>query len=163
LSANTNEGAADQLRDLLLGAIRPLAGAVVSVRQAQSAMGMAQHISDAILSAATLILAVEALEEAAKEAAHAARSALRDRMLDAGCWNLGGDVLTVTLADGPRTVTITDRDALAKARPDLFGKPTPDRGAIGAELRRGRIVEGATLSNGGESVLKIIPRKKVMS
>ena len=65
------------------------------------------------------------------------------------------DATVVTARDGVR---ITDPDAV----PPAFMRqpaPAPDKAAILAALKAGQVVPGATLSNGGPSVLRITPRK----
>jgi hypothetical protein len=157
MSATTTEGATNALRNAVLLTLRNVGHAVTSVKASQADAGNAEHITDAFLSAGALILALESLEDCAKEAARDAREVLRDAMADAGCYSLGGEAFGLALADAPRTVNITDRDALLKARPDLFStpEPSPDRKAIADELRKGRAIEGAALGNGGPSILRI--------
>ena len=114
----TTESATDALRDAMADVVRPLAGAVTSIREAQLAAGMAGSITDAITAAAALILACEALEDATKSVSARARETLRDAMADVGCYSLGSEALTITLADAPRSAVISDEAALLAARPE---------------------------------------------
>ena len=96
------------------------------------------------------ILADEALANAARERAQRferraekARSFVRQVMQDKlGVTRLERDFYTASIAFR-RDVEITDADALP---PDLV-RVSPDKIAIGKELRAGREIDGATLGN----------------
>ena len=161
MSATTTDAVTDKMRDALMDAIMPFGTAVGVVKEARGDLCRAQHITDAFLATGLLILAVEAMEDLAKDISTQLRTILRDTMEDAGCFSLGGEVHSLTLADAPRTTQITDAKALAAAHPELMTtpEPQPDRKAIADLLRRGRAVTGAELSNGGQPVLKITTKK----
>jgi hypothetical protein len=141
--------------------MRHVGPAVESVKHARTAVFEADDLTDGYMATARLILALEALEDTSKQIAADARKILRDRMATDGCYSHGAEDMTITLADAPRTAQITDMKALMAAHPELVTTPDPqpDRKAIADLLRKGRSVEGAHLSNGGDPVLKLITKK----
>jgi hypothetical protein len=157
VSTNTTEAATDLLRDAMLMTLHPVGPAVVAVKTAQTKLRDAEHITEAFLAAGALILAIEALEDVANNAAGVSRAILREQMADAGCYSLGGEAFSLTLADAPRSVQITDPSALP---PEMMTtpEPQPDRKAIAAALKNGP-VPGAALSNGGAPTLRISPKR----
>jgi hypothetical protein len=153
--------ATDHLAQTIGDATRPLVKAINDLRDAKDAMNSNADLMRRIEAAGSVIIATERLSEVAKDVAREARDTLRETMVEVGCYRGGSESVKIELVDAPRLVVITDRHALALSRPDLFTQPepVPDRKAIGDELRRKKIISGASLSNGNEPVLRITVKK----
>jgi hypothetical protein len=153
--------ATDHLAQTIGDATRPLVRAINDLRDAKDAMNATADLMKRIEAAGSVIIATERLSEVAKEVAREARDTLRETMVEVGCFRGGSESVKIELVDAPRLVVITDRHALALKHPELFSnpEPVPDRKAIGDALRKGAQLQGAHLSNGGESTLRITVKK----
>lgn len=81
----------------------------------------------------------------------AIRSAIARAMDQAGVKTLRCDAVTLTLSDAPPKVMIADPDGL----PDEFirVKREADKTAVKEALKAGKTIPGATLSNGGATLI----------
>lgn len=107
------------------------------------------------------IPALEAIEKAAKMARETLRSKVADDMQENGVLSYQSTHYEAGLARAATTAQVTDEKALQTARPDLF-EPQPDklrRAELTKELKRGELVPGAVLSNGGPMHLVVRARK----
>ena len=104
-----------------------------------------------------LILAMAALQDAAKHAEAVLRQELAVSMERDGVTGFDTEFHSVVRAKGPRRAQVEDRQALAAAHPDLMiaQDPKPDMNEIARRLKAREIVTGASLSNGGPSLIRI--------
>lgn len=146
------------LREAVMPSLAPVSAAVGQAREAQAAFRAADDLVDVMEAAAGLILALEAMEHAAKTTGAEARAALAKAMsLGATQFRTASHV--VSLKEGTRAVIITD----AAAIPREFWttpEPHPDKTEIGKLLRRGERVPGAELANYVADVVQIRNRNQ---
>jgi len=150
--------------DRLAEAVRPLAGAdpFVHVRDAADCVGFAASCADLIAAArgvADTIRHIEAVIREAEAARQALADTLRDVMDQTGMPGVRVDGGTWHLSDAPRHLVITDETLIPVALME-DPPPRPDREAIKRALRNGGTVPGATMSNGGPSILKFRPNRE---
>ena len=88
-----------------------------------------------------------------------ARGYLASLMESTGSIPTRADGLVATLADAPRHAVVVDKTMIP---PEYWTQPEPriDTTKLAADLRRGILVPGAKLNNGGPQVLRISPTKK---
>lgn len=146
-------------RNKLAAALRPLyartVGAGGALARAQQAAEGAQDLVLHYAAAARVILALEALEATAKQAARDMRAALHASFNETGCPEVSDDALTVYLAKEPAVLTIDDPRLVP---PDLMARPQPDRKEIAAALKAGRRVPGVSMLTRNSQRLVIRPR-----
>ena len=106
-------------------------------------------------SIADKLLAERASERVKRIEARAdrARSTIQRMMEALGVPKLERGLATMTVADGPRAVIITDQQAL----PDFYFRRSPDKVQLGKDLKAGKQIAGAELAN-GQPVLRILSR-----
>jgi hypothetical protein len=107
------------------------------------------------MAIADKLLAERARERIARLDARADRArATLQRMLEAlGISRLERSMATLSVADGPRAVVITNQAAI----PDGFWRRSVDKTEIAKQLKAGSHVDGAELAN-GQPVLRIHSR-----
>ncbi|EHD12940.1 hypothetical protein CIN_21380 [Commensalibacter intestini A911] len=95
--------------------------------------------------------------EKATKCAKEFRETLNLEMQGNGVISFKGDNSTATLVKATQTAQIINADKIAELRPDLMvaSEIRPDRTEIAKLLRKGEVIQGAVLSNGGPPVLKI--------
>lgn len=153
------QDAAKALQAAVAAALKSVAVAVGGARVAQASMADAEDLVEVMQAAAAVVLACEAVHEAAKKAEADARKALAAAMAN-GATTFHTEQHTVSLREGARRVIVTDQAELPARfivqppRPPE-PQPCPDLSAIAFELRNGREVTGATLSNGGPATVVI--------
>ena len=108
-----------------------------------------------------LIVAAEALEDAAKHAQSVLRGHLAESMERDGVTGFETQFHQVTRRKANQVALITDEKAVAAAHPELMTtpEPKPDRTEIARRLRKGERIQGAELTNGGAPVLVLSAKK----
>lgn len=118
----------------------------------------ASDLMDQMQATAALILAAEALEDAASDVAKKARAALAETMMETGGTQFRTETHTVSAATKPARVVVTDTAAipitLMRQPP-----PAPDLHAIHKLLSEGKQVPGTQLIDNGEPVLRFLAKK----
>ena len=104
-----------------------------------------------------LILAMEALQDASKSGDVAIRQALAVAMAESGATTVLSAGHATSLRDCARVVRVTD-ESLIPAEFMRQPAPAPDKMAIARELKAGRLIAGAELSNGGAATIQIRSR-----
>lgn len=102
------------------------------------------------------ILAAEALEHAAEQAAKTLRAALAHAMQEAGVRSVTGRYHTASLQRRPAIVTVDEPASL----PEEFLRLVPDKKAIAAAFKMGVDVPGASLFSPNEPLLVFRARKE---
>jgi len=140
----------------------PLGPAVTAYSAAMTAVRAQDDLEARMRAIAELHLAAEAAAEAFKAAAATARAKLAEAFEASGCPGLYLAHHHVTPTEGARRVIVTDQAALAARHPELMTTPAPkpDTAAIAKLLRTGSEVAGCTLSNGGETGIRITATTK---
>ena len=82
-----------------------------------------------------------------------ARSTIQRMMEALGVPKLERSIATMTVADGPRAVIVTDQQAL----PEFYWRKAPDKVQLARDLKAGKQIAGAELANGAP-VLRILSR-----
>lgn len=153
---NGADTARDALHRALEGAYNPAVAAGTAFAKAWSVAKRTTDIEAAMSAAIDMVIAAEALEEAAWGAAKAAREALAQAIQETGA---------------PEAVTMHHKAYLAKKaawvsvdQPDMlpawyWNAPTPDKKAIKAAIEHGDDVPGCTLVRPNEQSLVIRARK----
>lgn len=85
------------------------------------------------------------------------RNHLNLEMQENGIISYKSDKAKATLVKATQSAQIINVDKIAECRPDLMvaSEIRPDRTEIAKLLRKGEVIQGAVLSNGGPPVLKI--------
>jgi hypothetical protein len=150
------EAATTALRDAAAPPMAAVAAAVSRARDAQATFREAEDVIQVMGATAGLILALEALEEAAKRAETAMRAVLAETMWSTGATTFRTEAHTVSAKEATRRVVIT-----GQVPPELMvpQPPKPDLDGIKQRLRDGRL-DFAELSNGGPPVLQIRTRER---
>ena len=153
-------GASETAAMLRTAVETPLASigmAVAAARHAQAELRAADDLLPVLQSVVGVVLAMEALSEAADAAKAVARLALASAMSSTGCASVQTEHHTVSLRDAPRTARVID---LAQIPPEYMAQPPPkpDMAAIGKRLRDGGHVLGTVLGNQGEQTITIRAR-----
>lgn len=65
------------------------------------------------------------------------------------------DNLNISLAQSVPSCIVTDPDIIARQYPELMNDPQPNKIEIAKRLRKGELINGAVLSNGGPPHLRI--------
>lgn len=152
LAATNPEAAADALSAALSAALAPLSAAVGMAREAQGALRDADGDVSTMQAGIGVILALEAVKDAASAGERAARVALAEAM-SLGATTISNGNHTASLRDAPRVAMVMDAKALP---PHYFVQPPPkpDLVAIRKALLAGPVA-GAELSNGGQPTVAI--------
>nr|WP_321985369.1 siphovirus Gp157 family protein [uncultured Lichenicoccus sp.] len=108
-----------------------------------------------------LIIAAEAIEDAAKHAKAVLRERLGESMERDGVTGFETAHHQITRRKANQVALITDEKALAAQHPELMTtpEPRPDRTEIARRLRKGDRIQGAELTNGGAPVVVISAKK----
>jgi hypothetical protein len=146
------DAAAATLRQALAVSHEPLRDAVASYRSACAGLAAGADLLDVLRGAGDIVLAAEAIADAAKQAETAARAALAQAMSETGCPAVALASHTVHLGTKPARVDIEDEAAIP-AELMRTPAPAPDKVAIGKLLRAGREVPGARLLGNHEPMV----------
>ena len=108
-----------------------------------------------------LIIAAEAMEDAAKHVQSVLRAQLIESMERDGVTGFETAHHQITRRKANQVALITDEKGLAAAHPELMTtpEPRPDRTEIARRLRKGDQIAGASLTNGGAPVVVISAKK----
>lgn len=131
--------------------------ATADITTPMAAMMGATDIVSAIRASGNLILAFEAIEEAASEATKRLRAAVAEAMNDNGVPTIATEQHLISCYDPAPRAQIIDPDSV----PRQFWVQPPEKidvAALAKALRAGR-VPGAVLTNGGAPILRISTRK----
>lgn len=151
-NATNQDDAAVAVRGQMYDALAPVSSAVKQAIAAQTAMRNTDDLLPTMQAAIGVILALEAMHTAAKQAEVTARQALAEAM-SLGCTTIQAGAHTASLRDAPQTAVVTH---LADLPVEFLTTPSPrpDLPAIRKALLKGQ-VPGATLSNGGAATVQI--------
>lgn len=147
----------EALADAVDGALRVIALAVSRVTIAQKAYSGRSDVLDVMRACPDLILALETLQDASKSGDVAIRQALAVAMAESGATTVLSTGHATSLRDCARVVRVTD-ESLIPAEFMRQPAPAPDKMAIARELKAGRLIAGAELSNGGAATIQIRSR-----
>lgn len=149
--------AADALRSAVETPLASIGMAVDAARNAQAQLRHADDLLPTMQGVVAVVLAMEALSEAADAAKTAARLALASAMSSTGCASVQTEHHTVSLRDAPRTARVVD---LAQIPAEYMQQPPPkpDMAAIGKRLRDGGNVPGCVAGNQSDPIITIRSR-----
>ena len=153
------EQATLDLNDAIRDALRVVGKAVRTAINVQAGLTDTGLLANAE-SAVSAILALEALEDVAKDGAAKCRAGLAEAM-SLGMTTVRTAHHTASLRAAQTRVIVTDASLLP---PGLMRQPpaVPDLTAIGIMLRAGTAISGAVLGNGGADILQIRTRKDTL-
>ncbi|HKD76308.1 MAG TPA: siphovirus Gp157 family protein, partial [Ktedonobacterales bacterium] len=105
-------------------------------------------------AAGSLLLAAEAIADAAKHIDATARATLAQTLMDTGACSIRSATHTFSASPGRQSVTITSIDDVP---PHLLRQPppSPDKVKILRLLKAGESVPGCELSNGSAPILTV--------
>jgi hypothetical protein len=137
----------------------PLGSAITAFKAAHGTLRDAEDIIDAMRDAAGLILAAEAIKDAAGEIEATMRRKLAVVMVDTGAPSLRLEHHTISVTEPGLRLRVADPKALPasylKAR-----DPVPDMKAIEAAWAEGKRPAGVFQDNGGAPFVSIRARKE---
>ncbi len=146
--------AAVRLRADVAAPLSAVSAAVRATIDAQATLKAATDLVDVMQASAGIVLAMEALQDAAGQAEKHTRQVLATAMSATGATTIQTDAHTISLRDAAQVVLVTDRALI----PPAFMRtrdPEPDKVTIGKLLRDGQVVPGVVLSNGAAPTIQI--------
>jgi hypothetical protein len=148
------DAAVTALRQALAASHAPLRVAVAAYRSACADLAPATDLLDVLRAAGSIVLAAEAIADAAKQAEAAARAALAQALTDTGACSIRSSTHIFSASPGRQSVTVTSADDVP---PHLFHQPapSPDKAKILRLLKAGETVAGCELSNGAQPILTV--------
>ncbi len=141
------------LQDAGRDALGPIKLAVTRTKAPYGALLADTDIVAAMRSTTELIVALEALHDAADP--RALRETLAQQMAETGATQIDCQHHVVSLTAAARKVLVTDAAAVPL---EYLTQPAPDKRLLAAALKRGPVA-GAELGNGGEQHLRITAKK----
>lgn len=156
MSGASQAGAA--LQGAAENAYREVYRAGSHLARAKGDVSTASDVVEVMSRLIDLVIAAEALHDAAENACKDLRAALSGQMFETGAASIHGTYHTAYLSKRPAFVSIDDEAAIPAEF--VVQKPSIDKRAIGAAIKDGKPVAGASLLTPNEPVLVLRARKE---